>query len=428
MAENLDEIVADLTAAGVPGVLLRVASRHGTVAERTAGHRQTYRMAPGPGWLPAETSSPSVPASTSPRDSGTAAAPPRDAAHTGDGTTPAGGTARPGRTGTGDDGAPRRALVRLDAPEPLTSDAAFDLASVSKLAATTAALMSLAESGAVELDGPARDWLPALPAGIRVSDLLRHRAGLAEWWPIYAASPLGASNPDPATTIAALPARYPVDAERHYSDLGFMLLGLIVARAAGEPLDDAVRRLVFEPAGMAGAHYRPRGHGPAVPLVATGHGDWYERRMLATDQPYPTGIAPSAFRRWREYTIVGEVHDGNAWHGFGGVAGHAGLFGTADDLVAFGRALLAADGPWRADTLRRFTAAGPDAGQGLGFWRWPEHGAIGHGGFTGIRFGVLPDLHRVVVLMTNRVHATGTRLLDLDPYWGRILTAVRGRS
>jgi CubicO group peptidase (beta-lactamase class C family) len=125
---------------------------------------------------------------------------------------------------------------------------------------------------------------------------------------------------------------------------------------------------------------------------------------------------------------VGEVHDGNAWHGFGGVAGHAGLFGGADDLVAFGRALLADDGPWRPETVRRFTAAGPDAGQGLGFWRWPAHDAIGHGGFTGIRFGVLPDAKRVVLLMTNRVHATGTRLLDLNPYWDRILTAAREQA
>ncbi|MEV0838288.1 serine hydrolase domain-containing protein [Actinocatenispora sera] len=417
MAENLSDIVADLTAAGVPGVLLRVADHRGTVAELTAGHRQTYRMAPGSGWLPAEESSPTVSAATPPCD---------DPAPVGVG--PAGRHPRADESG----GEPRRPLVRLADPAPLTPDAVFDLASVSKVAGTTAALMTLAESGAVDVDGPARDWLPALAPDIRVRDLLRHRAGLAEWWPMYAGSPMAGSSAagdaDPAAAIATLPARYPIDAERHYSDLGFMLLGLIVTRAAGRPLDDAVRRLVVEPAGMTGAHYRPGGRGPAVPLVATGHGDWYERRMLATGQPYPTGIEPSAFGRWREHTIVGEVHDGNAWHGFGGVAGHAGLFGGADDLVAFGRALLAADGPWRPETVRRFAAVGPDAGQGLGFWRWPEHGAIGHGGFTGIRFGVLPDVQRIVLLMTNRVHATGTRLLDLNPYWDRILTAAREQT
>lgn len=363
-ADALAKIVRDLTAAGVPGVVLRVADRTGTLVEHTAGHRQTYR--------------------------------------------------------TVDGGPPRP----LDDPPPMTPDAVFDLASVSKLAATTAALMALTDAGVVDPDGPARDWLPAADPAVRLADLLRHRAGLTEWWPVYASA--GHRGPDrPEDLVCALPARYPVNSGRHYSDLGFMLLGRVVERAAGEPLADAVRRLVTGPAGMAGAHYRPGGSGPAVPLVATGHGDWYERRMLATGEPYPTGIGPEAFDRWREYTICGEVHDGNAWHGFGGVAGHAGLFGGADDLVAFGRALLADDGPWRPGTVRRFTAAGPDAGQGLGFWRWPAYDAVGHAGFTGIRFAVLPDRGEIVVLLTNRVHAPGTDLLDLNPYWDRTLAAVR---
>ncbi|HEY3501543.1 MAG TPA: serine hydrolase [Actinocatenispora sp.] len=372
-AAALAKIARDLTAAGVPGVVLRVADRTGILVEQVAGHRQTYRMVDGPGWVP--------------------------------------GVERP--------------LRPLSDPPPMTPDAVFDLASVTKLAATTAALMSLTDAGLVDPDGPARDWLPGLDPAVRLADLLRHRAGLAEWWPVYADGGDAAADRDPEAVIRSLPARYPVHSARHYSDLGFMLLGRVVERAAGEPLADAVRRLVFAPAGMTDAHYRPGGVGPAVPLVATGHGDWYERRMLATGEPHPTGIGPEAFDRWREYTIVGEVHDGNAWHGFGGVAGHAGLFGGADDLVAFGRALLAADGPWRPETVRRFTAAGPDAAQGLGFWRWPAYGAVGHAGFTGIRFAVLPDRGEIVVLATNRVHATGTDLLDLNPYWDRTLAAVR---
>ncbi|GAA4211524.1 serine hydrolase domain-containing protein [Actinocatenispora rupis] len=372
-ASALAEIVRDLTDAGVPGVLLRVADRTGTVVEHLAGHRRTYRMVDGPGWLPGP-------------------------------------------------GEGRRELRRLDDPPPMTPDAVFDLASVSKLAGTTAALMSLTDAGLVDPDAPARDWLPDLPVPVRLRDLLRHRAGLAEWWPVYA----GAG--EPGAVAAGVPARYPVGAGRHYSDLGFMLLGRVVERAAGEPLADATRRLVFDPAGMTGAHYRPGGAGPAVPLVATGHGDWYERRMIATGNPYPTGVSADAFDRWREYTIEGEVHDGNAWHAFGGVAGHAGLFGGADDLVAYGRALLDADGPWRPDTVARFTAAGPDPGQGLGFWRWPEYGAVGHAGFTGIRFAVLPASGAIVVLMTNRVHAAGTDLLDLGPYWDRTLATVRDEA
>jgi CubicO group peptidase (beta-lactamase class C family) len=321
-------------------------------------------------------------------------------------------------------------------PEPLADPAPvgdgdlFDLASISKAAATTAAVMSLTDAGALDVEAPARDWLPAMPPEVTVSHLLRHRAGLPEWWPVYAER-----GRDEEDIIAGLAPRYPVDAGRHYSDLGFMLIGLIVERAAGRPLDEAARQLVFEPAGMATAHYRPGGAGLDLPVVATAHGDWYERRMLATGQPYPVGIPPEAFGGWREHTLVGEVHDGNAWHSFGGVAGHAGLFATADDLVAFGRALLGSlggDGPWRAETVRRFFAAGPDDGQGLGFWRWPEHGAAGHGGFTGTRFAVLPEAGPgagpagglVAVLLTNRVHTAPGDLLDLGPWWDRILAAA----
>lgn len=388
--EHAAEIVRELTRAGLPAVLLRVADRRGTLAEHVAGDRQTYRMAPDTGgWLP------------------------------------------------GPGPAPRARLKRLADPPALRPDDPFDLASVTKLAATTAALMSLSDAGRVDLDAPARDWIPAVPPGIRLTDLLRHRAGLAEWWPVYmSAGPA-------AEAVPAVPPRYPVGVERHYSDLGFMLLGMVVARAYGAPLADAARRLVFEPAGMTGAHYRPAGTDGPVPTaaggavpVATGHGDWYERRMIAAGYPgtavapgeLPFGVDPERYGRWREHTLVGEVHDGNAWHAFGGVAGHAGLFGTADDLVAFGRAVLDPDGPWRADTVRRCTAAGPDAGQGLGFWRWPEYGAVGHAGFTGIRFAVLPDVGRIVVLLTNRVHMPGTDLLDLGPYWTRILAAVRAGS
>ncbi|MGA8112583.1 MAG: serine hydrolase [Actinocatenispora sp.] len=383
----LDSLAADLLdhhpLAGPTGVLLRVADRVGTLAESCCGYRQTHRS---------------------------------------------------------HDGETRE----LPDPPRLTPDALFDLASVTKIAATTGALLSLTDRRVLDPDDPARRWLPGMPAGTRLSDLLRHRAGLAEWWPVYCAlaapaqdagaaeTPVGAggresAGADAESAIVGLPPRYPRDAGRHYSDLGFMLLGRVVERAAAQPLAAAVAALVHEPAGMITAHYRPAGTGPDHPIVATAHGDWYERRMLATDEPYPVGVSPDSFAGWRTHTLVGEVHDGNAWHAYGGVAGHAGLFGTADDLVAFGRALLASlagDGPWRAETVRRFVAAGPDAGQGLGFWRWPGHGALGHAGFTGIRFAVLPAVDRVAVMLTNRVHTVRRELVDLGPAWDRMLSSV----
>lgn len=326
------------------------------------------------------------------------------------------------QTHTSSDGAPRR----LPHAPPLTRDSLFDLASVTKVVATTGALLSLTDQGVVDPSDPAGRWLPGLPTGIRLSHLLRHRSGLAEWWPVYC---LAGGASDPEAALLGLPPRYPPDAGRHYSDLGFMLLGRVVERAAAQPLADAVTHLVGEPAGMPTAHFRPGGRGPAHPIVARAHGDWYERRMLATGEPHQVPVSPDSFRRWRTHTLVGEVHDGNAWHAFGGVAGHAGLFGTAEDLVAFGRALLASldgAGPWRAETVRRFLAPGPDTGQGLGFWLWPAHGAVGHAGFTGIRFAVLPAHGRIAVMLTNRVHTVREELPDLGPAWDRMLEAAKG--
>ncbi len=364
LADRVAELLDHDALAGPAGVLLRVADRSGERAEHCAGHRQTHQST--------------------------------------------GATPQP-----------------LPDPPPLTPDAVFDLASVTKIAATTAALLSLTDAGVLDPDQPARDWIPGLPAQTRLAHLLTHRAGLAEWWPLYAA---GGRDPDSVeAVITGLPLRYPTGTARHYSDLGFVLLGRVVERAAGEPLAPAVRRLACLPAGMPTAHFRPGGAGPDLPLVATAHGDWYEQRMLATGEPYPVGIDPDSFAYWRSHTLLGEVHDGNAWHALGGVAGHAGLFGTAEDLVAYGRALLsslAGTGPWRPETVRRFFAAGPDPGQGLGFWRWPERGAVGHAGFTGIRFAVLPGPGRIVVLLTNRVHTVRHELLDISGVWDRILADV----
>ena len=100
------------------------------------------------------------------------------------------------------------------------------------------------------------------------------------------------------------------------------------------------------------------------------------------------------------------MNDGNCWHGFGGVAGHAGLFTTAADLVAFGRELL--------DHVR-------SGGDPLGYW--PTPGRLEHPGFPGARFAVLPRADRVVVLLSNRLHGPGDPP-DLAPLWARLIDAV----
>ncbi|MGH3097230.1 MAG: serine hydrolase domain-containing protein, partial [Streptosporangiales bacterium] len=230
----------------------------------------------------------------------------------------------------------------LAEPLPMTRDTLFDVGSVTKVAVTTCLAMRLHDAGRLGPDDPIARWYAAFGEGVKrevtVRHLLAHRAGLWEWWPTYAFT----RDPDHALAYAAdLPLRYPPGTARHYSDLGFMLLGGIVEEVAGAGIEEVARRELFAPLGQGGSCFRP-GAASGVPVAATSHGDRYERAMLATGDPYPVGVEPGAFAGWRSHTLAGEVNDGNAFHAFGGVAGHAGLFTTASDLTRLGRALLAA--------------------------------------------------------------------------------------
>src|SRR5262249_334383 len=139
--------------------------------------------------------------------------------------------------------------------------------------------------------------------------------------------------------------------------------------------------------------------------------DAIERRMVETGVPYPVDASAAGFP-WRTHLLVGEVNDGNAFHAFGGAAGHAGVFTTAADLLAFAegvRSALGANGWVRRETALAFTNPGVDPGQALGFrvWRDPAGRAIGHEGFPGVAFALLPDEGASVVMITNRLHAPG---------------------
>ena len=257
-------------------------------------------------------------------------------------------------------------------PPPMETRTIFDVASLTKVCATTPALMRLTGEGELGLDLPVGELLPAFSGDgrerITLRHLLAHRSGLWEWWPLY----LRARTRQASTLeICRLPLRYPVGEARHYSDLGMMLAGEVVRTVSGRPLDHFLREAIFDPLGMDDTTYNPQ---PRLRdrIAATSFGDDYERRMLETGEPYPTGQDPGAFDGWRTHTLVGEVADGNAWHAFGGVAGHAGLFSTAADLATLGQMLLDRGryGDRRIlddSVVAAFTRPGEDPGQGLGF-------------------------------------------------------------
>lgn len=301
----------------------------------------------------------------------------------------------------------------LERPRPVEASTLFDVASLTKVCATTVAAMILVSEGRLEVDEPVCAWIPELREppkdAITLRHLLSHRAGLWEWWPLY----IGTRSPREALLkLVGLPLRYPVDAAKHYSDLGMILAGEVVARAAGEALDTFASRRIFEPLSMRDTCFTP-----SVELrhriAATSTGNPHERHMLATGDPYPTGERAENFDGWRTHTLVGECSDANAHHAFEGVAGHAGLFSTATDLGRLGQALLRAlegdDALIDPAVLRRFLFE-VDPGQGLGFWtdRLGEvdhgRGGFGHSGFTGCELLVDGRRDLVVTLITNRTH------------------------
>ncbi len=311
---------------------------------------------------------------------------------------------------------------------PMTAAAAFDVASVTKVAATSSALLRLVTLGALGFDDPVARYLPhsALPADTSIRHLLQHRAGLWEWQPLYL------DERDPWQQIDTLPLRYGLDEGRHYSDLGFMLLGRIVSAVTGAPLDHAVRELVCEPLGLTRTSFGP----VEGPVASSALGDAAERRMVETGEPYPILAERSGSVRrcdfaWREDEISGAVNDGNCFHALGGVSGHAGLFSTVEDLLRLGRALATDSGDeWHPDARADMFRDGPDVGQALG-WRSDhvhidgrDRRMLWHPGFTGCALGVIPETGTAVVLLSNRLMVSAP--MTTDALWRIALPALVG--
>lgn len=288
----------------------------------------------------------------------------------------------------------------------MTAELRFDVASVTKALGTTIALATLVAGGALTFDTPIRALLPSFPghADTTIRHLLSHRSGLPAWQPLYLAPE--AADDAYAVLDTVLPEA-PLDAMRTYSDLGFLHLGRVVAAASGTALDRAVHDLALVPLGIPAAGFRPAGVATVADCAPSAVGDRAERTMVATGSPYPVRWGDHGFA-WRTHLLRGEANDGNAWHGFGGVAGHAGLFATVDELLTAARALalsVGGDGPLPAGLAAELLAPGPDAEQALGWrrdgrWAW-------HPGFTGCAVGFVPGLPVAVAVASNRLLPDG---------------------
>ncbi|GGX17356.1 serine hydrolase domain-containing protein [Streptomyces noursei] len=278
----------------------------------------------------------------------------------------------------------------LDLPrdlwEPMRVGTVFDLASLSKLFTAIAAVQQ-AERGRLALDAPVAAHLPAFAPGITVRDLLRHTSGLAPELPFHdhrgRAGQLALLWAE-----AAAPSGGPYGAHR-YSDLNLIALQLLLERLTGRPLDVLVRDGITGPLGLTSTCY-----GPLAPQGVAATED--QRRPWAKADRGP---------------LRGEVHDENAW-ALGGVAGHAGVFSTAQDLAVLCRTLLNGGAYGTARILGPAAVAALLDPPGLGFavdqpyfmGELAGRGAAGHTGFTGTSLVLDRATDTFLVLLANTVH------------------------
>lgn len=301
-------------------------------------------------------------------------------------------------------------------PVPMTTDHLFDLASLTKVVGTTTSIMLLVDRGLIKVDDPVGNYLPAFKTGdkkqITIRHLLTHTAGLITWYPLFYRAQ---TKQEAYKLIDELPLAFAVGAWRHYSDLGFILLGEIIENVSGMPLEQFERKNIFIPLGMHHTMYNPLDSG-FTKFAATSHGNPYETRMVHdTSLGYVfKEIDPNQWNGWRTYTLRGEVNDGNAWYALKGVSGHAGLFSTVDDLQKLVDMLMnkgKVNGKQfiSEKTIQLFLTP-DDFKNGLGwmmdpgdsFMKGGPAGTFGHTGFTGTSIAVAPSMNLSVILLINR--------------------------
>jgi uncharacterized protein YbbC (DUF1343 family)/CubicO group peptidase (beta-lactamase class C family) len=280
--------------------------------------------------------------------------------------------------------------------ELMTLDTVFDMASLTKVIATTTAMMQLLEQGKVRMNDPVTKYLPEFAQNgkddITVRQLMTHYSGLApdldlkEQW----------QGKDTGYKMAFAEAPETVPGSGFvYSDINFITLGALVERVSGETLDAYTAKHIFAPLKMTRTRFVP----PA---------SWRSK------------IAPTQYDE-NEHMLRGEVHDPTARR-MGGVAGHAGLFSTGDDLAKFAQALLSGGGGiLSAATVEKMTSPEqPPAAPVLRGFGWDIDspfssnrgdllpvGSFGHTGFTGTSMWIDPTTQTYIILLTNSVHPRG---------------------
>ncbi|GIV59015.1 MAG: beta-N-acetylhexosaminidase [Rhodothermaceae bacterium] len=289
------------------------------------------------------------------------------------------------------------------AGQRVTPQSRFDLASLTKVVATTTAAMLLYEDGRLDLDAPVATYLPEFGQNgkghVTIRQLLTHTSGLIPFRPFHR---MGFTTREQVLkAILADSLVYPPGTETRYSDFNMIVLALVIERITGQDFATFTREAIFEPLGMHNTGFIAAGHGPDTTAVPTEYDRDFRKRL-----------------------VQGEVHDETAYL-LGGVAGHAGLFSTVEDLATFaymllhegrihGRAFL------QPETIRLFTTRADATGESTRALGWDTKSpegyssagqyfgprSFGHTGFTGTSLWIDPDQQLFVILLSNRVYPT----------------------
>ena len=304
--------------------------------------------------------------------------------------------------------------------KPVTAETVFDLASLTKPLATTLAVMLLVADGRLALGQPLESLVDVFKgtekAGITVRQLLNHTAGLPDYRPYYTELvrvPPAMRRYALLRAIVRTPLAHGIGQAELYSDLGFMVLGEAVETISGKRLDRLVVEKVYTPLGLNDG-------GP--PLCFSDHA----APTIFSD------VAATELCPWRQRLVEGVVHDENAF-ALGGIAGHAGLFGSARAvhtlIVALWKAFCgdSSEGVLPVEAVQTFLRRGQKGERPLGFdapsktgsssGRYFTSATVGHLGFTGTSFWLDLQQSIGVILLTNRVHPhrTNERIKTFRP-------------
>lgn len=303
----------------------------------------------------------------------------------------------------------------------------YDLASLTKPLVTGCLLARLIEKGEIGLSDKLSKFFPEFDTiekrDISIRDLVTHTAGFSAWRPFYL---ITTANSEIRNAIAAIPLEYTFESKVVYSDLSFLMLGFLVAKIFGRSLDEAARDEIFDPLGFKSTGFAPSAE-LKLRIAASEKGNEFEKQTcieqgflasvvneIRDDGRPPEGGTPSGFR---DDIIWGEVHDGNTFY-MDGVAGHAGLFSTADEVRILGEQFLPANSRLlkpktcelfctnltnglnenRSVAFQLASTKDSSAGKSLS----PQ--SFGHTGFTGTSIWIDPAAERIFVLLTNRTH------------------------